>query len=218
MKIPASYPRNQGLTLFETLIVAFSLVVIVVFLLPPVNSSHAKGPKIRCTNNIKQIGLAFRIWEGDNGDHYPMAVAVTNRGAMESVLAGNPMRAFQVMSNELSTPKILVCPADTARQWATNFHSILTAKNVSYFVNPDAVEANPQEVMIGDDNLVVRGARVRSGLLTISASDPVAWGSDRHKHTGNLGMADGSCQSATDAGLKAYLSLASTNSLRLAIP
>ena len=128
------------------------------------------------------------------------------------------MRVFQAMSNELGTPKILVCPVDRARQWATNLNSILTAKNVSYFVNPDVAAASPQEVMTGDDNLLVRGARVRSGLLTISASDPIAWASDRHKQTGNLGLADGSAQSTVDSGLKFYLTPTNTPSIRLAIP
>ena len=52
--------------------------------------------RIQCVNNLKQVGLAFRIWAGDNQDKYPTTL--------------------NVMSNELSTTKILVCPSDKARQ------------------------------------------------------------------------------------------------------
>jgi hypothetical protein len=218
MKIPSSYPCKQGLTLFEVLIVVGVLLLLAAVLLPGLTTRGPRRMHLDCTNNQKQIGLAFRIWEGDNNDRYPMAVSATNGGAMEAVLAGNPMQVFQVMSNELGTTVILVCPADKYRHWATNFNSLLTATNVSYFVNPDAEEINPQDVMIGDDNLQIYGTRLKSGLRIISTNDPVSWGPDRHKHVGNLGMADGSCQSATDTGLRVYLSLASTNTIRLAIP
>jgi hypothetical protein len=44
-----------------------------------------KRQKIRCVNDLKQVGIAFRLWEGDNNDKYPMAVSVTNGGAMELI-------------------------------------------------------------------------------------------------------------------------------------
>ena len=61
------------------------------------------------------------MWESDNNDKYPMSISVTNGGAMEAVLNGNPMRVFQVMSNELSIPKILICPEDTYKVCPMDF-------------------------------------------------------------------------------------------------
>lgn len=55
--------------------------------------AKARGQRIACVNNLKQIGLAVRIYAGDNN------------------LANPP--DFLTMSNELSTPKILFCPANT---------------------------------------------------------------------------------------------------------
>ena len=40
-------------------------------LLPALAAAKKKAQKINCINNLKQVGLAFRIWEGDNGDKYP---------------------------------------------------------------------------------------------------------------------------------------------------
>ena len=54
-----------------------------------------KAARIKCVNNLKNVGLAARIWATDNGDHLP--------------------KDFATMKNELSTPKILICPSDPAR-------------------------------------------------------------------------------------------------------
>ncbi len=75
------------------------------------NDAMARAQAINCVNNLKQIGLAARVWALDNADLYP-----TN---------------FLSMSNELSTPKILVCPADTNRVVASNFSTYSDA-NCSY--------------------------------------------------------------------------------------
>jgi prepilin-type processing-associated H-X9-DG protein len=217
MKLSRSYRRNHGLTLMETVAVAFVLVIMVAIFLPALNRPKHKH-YINCTNNQKQIGLSFRLWEGDNNDKYPMAVSVTNGGAMEAVLGGNPMWVFQVMSNELSTPRLLVCPEDTDRQSATNFTCLLTAKNVSYFVNPDAIEANPQDIMGGDDNLEINSLRVKSGLSIISSNSPVTWSADRHKFSGNIAFADGSVQGMNNSELANWLRSTNFTTMRLAIP
>ena len=61
----------------------------------------------------------------------------------------NSWRHFQVMSNELNTPKILVCPEDASKSAASNFAS-LGAGNVSYQVRSgtNIDETHPQEVLV----------------------------------------------------------------------
>ena len=113
MKPRFSHQRNQALTLVEVLVIIAVLAVVVALLLPWLATSNRIPQKINCVSNLKQIGIAYRLWEGDNNDKYPMLVSVTNGGAMELVATGNVAACFQVMSNELSTPKILLCPEDT---------------------------------------------------------------------------------------------------------
>lgn len=89
-------------------------------------NAKEKAQSIACINNLKQLGLAARMWATDNGD----------------VLPPN----FTSMSNELFTPKVLVCPADTARQPAADWGSF-TMANVSYeFLAPSGSETEPQRV------------------------------------------------------------------------
>jgi prepilin-type N-terminal cleavage/methylation domain-containing protein len=157
MKPRFSHQRNRALTLTEVLVVIFVIAVAVALLLPALAAAKRKSARIGCVSNLKQIGIAYRLWEGDHGDKYPMAVSVTNGGAMELVATGNVAACFQVMSNELSTPKILLCPEDTHRTYAANFTTGFSGANISYFISADAVETYPQTILDGDDNLLVDG-------------------------------------------------------------
>jgi len=76
-----------------------------------VAKARNRALSVACVNNLKQFGLAARVWALDNEDRLPPNIVC--------------------MSNELSTPKILVCPADNSRQVATDW-STFTAANCSY--------------------------------------------------------------------------------------
>jgi DMSO/TMAO reductase YedYZ molybdopterin-dependent catalytic subunit len=56
-----------------------------------------------------------------------------------------------VMSNELSTPRILVCADDPNKQPAPDFTS-LTANNISYQLRtgPNVNDGNPDEILAVD--------------------------------------------------------------------
>jgi len=201
MKPRFSHQQNQALTKIDVLVIVAVLVVVAALLLPALAAAKRKSSRIGCMGNIKQIGIAFRLWEGDNGDKYPMAVSVTNGGAMELAATGNVAACFQVMSNELSTPKILRCPNDVRRTYATNFSTGFSDANISYFVNQDAAETYPQMILDGDDNLQIDGKPVQPGVLNLRTGTAIAWTKDRHHGHGNIGMADGSAQQVTGDGL-----------------
>jgi hypothetical protein len=156
-RLPGQY-GGAGLAL-AGLITGYVGVVVTLLILPamlllPLTRAKNKAQDIYCINNMKQIGLAFRTWAIDNDGKYPFNVSTNKGGTMELSARGgdgfdsDAARIFQVMSNELSTPKILICPADSKRQPALDFQSLLLA-NVSYRVysGTNINEANPQEVL-----------------------------------------------------------------------
>jgi prepilin-type N-terminal cleavage/methylation domain-containing protein len=162
--------QKKGFTLIELLVVIAIIAILAAMLLPALAAAKRKAQKINCVNNLKQVTLAFRIWEGDNSDHYPTAVSSSQGGASEFIANAGAQPAaakysvpylFSVMSNELATPKVLYCPSDSARSAGTNF--VTGANNttantfnnyqVSYFVSGDAADAYPQMILAGDRNL-----------------------------------------------------------------
>jgi prepilin-type N-terminal cleavage/methylation domain-containing protein len=171
---------KKAFTLIELLVVIAIIAILAAMLLPALAAAKRKAQRISCVNNLKEDSLAFRIWEGDNGDKYPQAVSTQQGGAMETVQHGTTAgtyawgvaNVFCTMSNELSTPKILNCPSDSRNISltvpATNFNEILTTAGttttipkadgtsvqlISYFVSGDAVESNPQMLLCGDYNI-----------------------------------------------------------------
>jgi type II secretory pathway pseudopilin PulG len=217
MNFTADNFARRGFTLVALLVIIAVIAILAAMLLPALAAAKRKAQRIACVNNLKQCGLAFRIWEGDNGDKYPMAVSSAQGGTMEYTDGANTFRHFQVMSNELSTPKILICPADT-RIAAVNF-SGLKNQNVSYFVGLEANELNPQMLLDGDRNLNV-GNEPKNGILRLVPGQPISWTETMHVNQGNVGLADGSVQQLSNPGLRSILqnSGSPTNTWHISLP
>jgi prepilin-type N-terminal cleavage/methylation domain-containing protein len=220
MKTQRTTGGVKGFTLIELLVVICVVAVVIALILPMLAAAKRGGGPNHCVNYLKQIGLSFRIWEGDNGGKYPMQVSVTNGGAMELAVAGNVSAIFRVMSNELSTPKVLVCPQDTKRTAATDFAGGLGGANISYFVGLDAEDKYPQMILSGDDNLEVSGVRVRPGILNLSSNMSLGWTKERigkFHGLGNIGLADGAVQTV-NLNLQPLLVNTGTATNHLVIP
>jgi len=207
------------MTLFEVGVVVAVLMIAAALLLPGLLNSKRNASRINCVNNLKQTGLACRIWEGDNGDKYPMGISVTNGGAMELAATGNVVASFLVMSNELGTPRILVCPEDTNRIAAFSFAGLSANSNISYFVGVEVTsDMNPRMFLSGDGNFAIGGTPVNSGLLPLWTNAPVAWTAARHVDRGNISRADGSVLQTDDKFLVEMLCETGLATNRLAIP
>jgi len=158
-----------------------------------------RAKRIMCVNNLKQVGLAFRIWSNDNGDKFPMQVEAKKGGSLEAIKEGQVLRHFLVISNELSTPKILACPTDD--HMAVKDFAELKTTNISYFVGVDADETKPSMLLSGDRN-ITNGLAVDKSLLELSADPLCGWTEKMHEEAGNLALADGSAQQATTIMLR----------------
>lgn len=86
-----------------------------------------RADRIKCVNNLKNLGLAARVYATDNNDVFP-----------PDILS---------MTNEMGSTKILVCPSDTQHTAAANWQEFGPA-NLSYeYLAPSGNFLEPNQVM-----------------------------------------------------------------------
>lgn len=210
--------RPRAFTLIEALLIVAVLLFFAVMLLPALAPCNRKPQRIVCVNNLKQVGLAYLVWAGDHRDLLPAEVPTADGGIREMTLNGDVIAGYRVMSNELSTPKLLSCPSDPTRRHTTNF-ARLTRANLSYFSSIDATSTNKQMLLGGDRNITNRTV-LRGTVLTLSSNHPPGWTAQLHNRAGNILLADGSVQQVSSLGLREAVAIGGAGGMtqRILIP
>ena len=218
------------------------IAILAAMLLPALARAKARAQRISCVNNLREIDIAFKTWALDNDDHFPMLVTSDEGGPPnQNLLMQNPPLAgflyqvFGVMSNELSTPKVLVCPSDE-RSSQTNFWMLANDAStvagpyfnnqyLSYFLGKDATENQPQMLLAGDRNicgsstLTLYPAVVPNNGYGDGPNQAVTMGSNftalatapawtvgkMHQGQGNVALTDGSVQELSSPRLRGQL-------------
>src|SRR5262249_45051877 len=155
----------------------------------------------------------------DSRDRYPTQVPVAYGGSQDFISNGVAYAHFRVLSNELGSPKVLICPQERNgnRGSATNFAS-LSETNVSYFVGVDAQDIYPQMWLSGDANFAISNVPIKPGLALLGTNSILRWNDNRHKGNGNICFADGSAQQLSSAQLPSLLRVTGDATNRLAMP
>merc|ERR1711991_132932 len=218
-------------------------------LLPALAKAKAKAQKIKCVNNLKNIGLAFRIFATDNGDLYRMQVPDDQGGSASAVDrrtgAGQVWRHFLSLSNELSVPKIVLCPSDglgrvESTTWNTNRirsqrdnvqEAFNANQNISYFVGFDADETLPQSLLSGDRNITnsdrtdISDGIVFQFRMRARRGDPrplptptPRFDANIHENSGNVVMGYGSVQGFSNSRLGTAIRDVGIETVQLAVP
>jgi hypothetical protein len=203
---------------FAVLLVLFLVALVA---LPVLAANRTRSDRIVCANNLRQVGAAFLVWANDRDDRVPFEVPVAEGGTRLHTLAPNAWLHFSWISNELRTPRILLCPSDTgmpARDFTGNpasgyVHPNFANRATSYFLTHQRSEG-PMSLLGGDRNFLgadqvgcsIFGTAVRATWPAFN------WRPGLHDGEGNVVLVDGQVSQTDTAGLRAAIGRSGDNS------
>ena len=178
---------------------------------------QARVSRLSCTSSLKSVGLAFRMFANDHEDEFPCNVAVEAGGTKEVTGPLMAFMQFRSISNELVSPKPLVCSEDKGRIRATNWANFGNS-NLSYFVSLSAKEIHPSMLLIGDRTLSTNRSVLTEHKGVIAKETKLSWATRTHKHKGSIALADGSATLMTDSQVQKQSQLSPITPYTLLFP
>jgi len=234
--------RTPGaFTLIELLVVIAIIAILAALLLPALARAKARAQRAACISNMKQVALAYVLWVHDNeANNVPHRVYWYDGGLrsggtppagmtvptwMSAGYQNNVWFHYAWISNQLDSPKVLVCPSDRVKKQALNFgggadggyvHANYQSQAASYSLYLDGgiggFESAQEHILITDRNMNYEAiaSGCSSGVAParlFNRGGTVAKWTDEQKfghgsNGGNAALLDGSVAAVTAKGIR----------------
>jgi len=210
----------QAFTCIELMAVLVVLALLGVFALPLFAAARADSDRAGCFSNLRQINRGAMSWAADQGDRIPWLTPVAEGGTFTNALRTSAVwLEFLTFSNELSSPRLLACPADgsvkVASIWISGPGALTTTgyrhQSVSYLIGLHTSLTTPASLLCADRNVDVSrssdcGTAFITGSFSLDGPDPaLGWTNAVHGASGHIATMNGAVSYTGRTGWHDYL-------------
>jgi type II secretory pathway pseudopilin PulG len=212
-------PQNEhkhllAFTRVELIVCVGALALLASVVAPALASNRNGSDRAVCQNNLRLIGQAIHSWAGDHDGNAPWWTPVRKGGTYRTSRPGNAWYEYLTLTNELSSPNVLACPADANVRQASTWADLIEQRqnSISYSLWVHASAESPRGILSSDLNfrrdpgtVSCSAGYVNLYLVLRSPSSVLAWTNRIHGDAGNLLLFDGTIEFTDTARLRELL-------------